>query len=241
MEDLEALKATIGGFHIGKNSIHSGNKNSIDSTERGIYFDSNGQSYFGDNKNFIRFYRSDKDNYKLQISADSLTFGSGVSVEKAFEDIKGDIQNAQSTADTANNKIDNLEIGGRNLLKQYIWAGRRCEKIDDLTIKVGTEVGDTYFYLRSHCALTAGETYTISCEASNVPDGCNWSFGVRTQSSAWQLYINKNGKNFATGVLDADVDADTDFILDDMNGRPLTAPNIILTNFKLEKGNRATD
>ena len=109
MEDLEALKATIGGFHIGKNSIYSGNKKTIDSTERGIYFDSNGQSYFGDNKNFIRFYRSDKDNYKLQVSADSLTFGSGVSVEKAFEDIKGDIQNAQGTADAAKEFTDNAK------------------------------------------------------------------------------------------------------------------------------------
>ena len=109
VEDLEALKATIGGFHIGKNSIYSGNKKTIDSTERGIYFDSNGQSYFGDNKNFIRFFRSDKDNYKLQISADSLTFGSGVSVEKAFEDIKGDIQNAQGTADAAKEFTDNAK------------------------------------------------------------------------------------------------------------------------------------
>lgn len=109
MEDLEALKATIGGFHIGKNSIYSGNKKTIDSTERGIYFDSNGQSYFGDNKNFIRFFRSDKDNYKLQISADSLTFGSGVSVEKAFEDIKGDIQNVQGTADAAKEFTDNAK------------------------------------------------------------------------------------------------------------------------------------
>lgn len=109
VEDLEALKATIGGFHIGKNSIYSGNKKTIDSTERGIYFDSNGQSYLGDDKNFIRFYRSDKDNYKLQISADSLTFGSGVSVEKAFEDIKGDIQNAQGTADAAKEFTDNAK------------------------------------------------------------------------------------------------------------------------------------
>lgn len=537
IKDLSALKAKIGGFNIGKNSIYSGTKSSINNTEKGIYFDSNGHSYFGDDKNFIRFYQSAEDGkYKLQVSADSLTFGSGVSVEKAFEDIKGDIQNAQDsadnvkdqivsmgeqliingnglmgdntnfsalifdaskangspgsftsegtsytkpvsdtyipinpnlrysfeidaisknglirmysflnfydvdkkpidsdrhmyientltyltqdlkngdtvvhfndlsgwndtftqhyrrgfifwnytnsfgytypeltysrniwrnlyensnvdktnntitlnapwshgtfeagtklsqcnsgatykyqgmsytkvptewthysgfydgtdysgknvqtkfppgtayakvgfmwncdelddqcwvtnislktdydnaiknaqtaadnaqgTADAANVKIDNLEIGGRNLLKQYIWAGGRCVKIDNLTVKVGTEVADTYFYLRSHCALTAGETYTISCEASNVPDGCNWSFGVRTQSSAWQLHINKNGKIFATGVLDADVDADTDFILDDMNGRPSTAPNIILTNFKLEKGSKATD
>lgn len=120
MEDLEALKATIGGFHIGKNSIYSGNKKTIDSTERGIYFDSNGQSYFGDNKNFIRFYRSDKDNYKLQISADSLTFGSGVSVEKAFEDIKGDIQNAQDSADNVKDQIvsmgEQLIINGNGLM-----------------------------------------------------------------------------------------------------------------------------
>lgn len=98
VEDLETLNATIGGFHIGKNSIYSGDKKTIDSIERGIYFDSNGQSYFGDDKNFIRFYQSNNDNYKLQISADSLTFGSGVSVEKAFEDIKGNIQNAQDSA-----------------------------------------------------------------------------------------------------------------------------------------------
>ena len=120
MEDLEALKATIGGFHIGKNSIYSGNKKTIDSTERGIYFDSNGQSYFGDNKNFIRFYRSDKDNYKLQVSADSLTFGSGVSVEKAFEDIKGDIQNAQDSADNVKDQIvsmgEQLIINGNGLM-----------------------------------------------------------------------------------------------------------------------------
>lgn len=120
MEDLEALKATIGGFHIGKNSIYSGNKKTIDSTERGIYFDSNGQSYFGDDKNFIRFFRSDKDNYKLQISADSLTFGSGVSVEKAFEDIKGDIQNAQDSADNVKDQIvsmgEQLIINGNGLM-----------------------------------------------------------------------------------------------------------------------------
>ena len=96
IKDLSALKAKIGGFNIGKNSIYSGTKSSINNTEKGIYFDSNGHSYFGDDKNFIRFYQSAEDGkYKLQVSADSLTFGSSESVEKA---------------------IDNLEIGGRNLL-----------------------------------------------------------------------------------------------------------------------------
>ena len=169
---------------------------------------------------------------------------SAVSKSSSYEAAKeayNKAQNAQDTANSANGKIDGLEIGGRNLLKKYIRTGGGCSKIDDSTIKVGTTVGDTYFYLRSHCALTAGETYTISCEASNVPDGCNWSFGVRNEHGTWQLYINKNGKNFATGVLDTDIGADSDFILDDMYGKPSTAPNIILTNFKLEKGNKATD
>lgn len=169
---------------------------------------------------------------------------SAVSKSSSYEAAKeayNKAQNAQDTANSANGKIDDLEIGGRNLLKQYIRAGQLCTKIDDLTVKVGTGVGDTYFWLRSHCALIAGETYTISCEASNVPDGCNWSFGVRVSNSTWQLYINKNGKIFATGVLDANIAADTEFLIDDMYEKPSTAPNIILTNFKLEKGNKATD
>lgn len=173
----------------------------------------------------------------LTVFSDGTWSYSTVSKSSSYEAAKEAYNKAQNAQDS----VDNLEIGGRNLLKQYIKAGGQSEKIDNLTVKVGTGVADTYFYLRPHCDLTAGETYTISCEASNVPDGCNWSFGVRKQNSRWQFYINKNGKNFATGVLDAAVGADTNFILDDYIGRPSTAPNIILTNFKLEKGNRATD
>lgn len=183
----------------------------------------------------------DFETYKSTVEGEITTVKSRLSTaETSITAMEGQIalKVEQTDIDTA---ISNVEIGGRNLLKKYIRAGGGCSKIDDSTIKVGTTVGDTYFYLRSHCALTAGETYTISCEASNVPDGCNWSFGVRNEHGTWQLYINKNGKNFATGVLDTDIGADADFILDDFNGKPSTAPNIILTNFKLEKGNKATD
>ena len=91
---------------------------------------------------------------------------SAVSKSSSYEAAKeayNKAQNAQDTANSANGKIDGLDIGGRNLLKKYIRAGARCSKIDDSTIKVGTTVGDTYFWLRSHRDLTAGETYTISC------------------------------------------------------------------------------
>lgn len=139
------------------------------------------------------------------------------------------------------NKIDNLQIGGRNLLMQYIRAGGQTTKIDDLSIKVGTGVSDTYFYLKAHQKLIKGEIYTISCDASNVPSGCNWSFGVTAQNATWQLHINKNGRCYATGTTNADRLPGAEFSIDDYSGRPSTAPNIILSNFKLEKGNKATD
>lgn len=151
------------------------------------------------------------------------------------------VEKAQSTADNANSKIDNLQIGGRNLLHQYIKAGNATTKIDDLTIKVGTVVSDTYFFLKPWEKLEKGETYTISCIASNVPDGCKWSFGVQNQFASFQLIIDKNGKCSATGVMNESVVADAEMIIDDLNDRPTVAPNIVLTKFKLEKGTKATD
>lgn len=130
---------------------------------------------------------------------------------------------------------------GRNLLMQYIRAGGQTTKINDLSIKVGTGVADTYFYLKAHQKLIKGEIYTISCDASNVPSGCNWSFGVTTQAATWQLHINKNGRCYATGTPNADRLPGTEFGIDDLTGRPSTAPNIILSNFKLEKGTVATE
>ena len=147
---------------------------------------------------------------------------------------------ATSITETSN-KIDNLQIGGRNLLMQYIRAGGQITKIDDLSIKVGTGVDDTYFYLKAYQKLIKGEIYTISCDASNVPSGCNWSFGVTVQNATWQLYINKNGRCYATGTPNNDILPGTEFIIDGLTGRPSTASNIILSNFKLEKGNKATD
>lgn len=150
--------------------------------------------------------------------------------------------NAKSTSYSVGSTPEGIVVGGRNLLMQYIRAGGMTTKINDLSIKVGTGVSDTYFFLKAHQKLIKGETYTISCDASNVPSGCNWSFGVTLQGGPWQLYINKNGRCYATGTLNTDtVLPGTEIIIDDLNGRPSTAANIILSNFKLEIGNKATD
>lgn len=79
VDDLIAFDATIGGFNIGTNSLYSGVKESIDNSTRGIYMDTDGQVYFGDADNYIRYYKTTDDAgnevYKLAISAESILFG----------------------------------------------------------------------------------------------------------------------------------------------------------------------
>lgn len=57
VSDLVAFGATIGGFKIDSDSIHSVVKESVDNTTRGIYMDNDGQLNVGDASNFIKFYR----------------------------------------------------------------------------------------------------------------------------------------------------------------------------------------
>lgn len=151
------------------------------------------------------------------------------------------IATIQNNLKNTTDKIDNLSIGGRNLLKQYIKAGAQTIKINDKSIKLVGNDKDTYFALKPWVSLTIGETYTISFNASGVPDGCKWSFSINNQLASFKFYITKNGRNFATGQMASTIGADADFIIDDYSNRPSGAQSIILSNFKLEKGNKATD
>lgn len=95
VEDLVAFGATIGGFHIGNTSIYSGVKESVDNKTRGIYMDNQGQIAFGDAVNFIKYYKDQNGNYRLEVSAESIVFGSsGTNVEEA-------VNKAQAAADAA--------------------------------------------------------------------------------------------------------------------------------------------
>ena len=91
VDDLIAFDATIGGFNIGSNSIYSGVKDSINNTTRGIYLDTEGQMYFGDDTNYIRYYKAADGKYKLVVSSESVMFGNGISVEEAFEELRDEI------------------------------------------------------------------------------------------------------------------------------------------------------
>lgn len=123
--DLVAFGATIGGYNITQHSIYSGGKSSVNNVSRGVYMDDDGQIAFGDNKNFIKFFKDTDKQYKIRIQANEIYTSSGSkSIADQIEELAQDTteaynkaQAAQNSATSANNKIDNLEIGGRNYLQ----------------------------------------------------------------------------------------------------------------------------
>lgn len=87
VDDLVAFDATIGGFNITADSIYSGVKNSIDNTTNGLYLGKDGQIAIGDGNNYIKYFKDINGNYKLAISAKSITMGgSGKDLETALSE-----------------------------------------------------------------------------------------------------------------------------------------------------------
>lgn len=114
VDDLVAFGATIGGFKISTDSIYSGVKESVNNTTRGIYMDNQGQMAVGDSQNFVKYYKDENGDYRLEISAKSIKFGaSNSSIEDAISDSKTEITREYSslineTASQISSTVDEL-------------------------------------------------------------------------------------------------------------------------------------
>lgn len=96
VSDLVAFGATIGGFHIKDHSLHSGVKESASNTTRGVFLGDDGQVAFGDANNFLKYYKDANGNYKLDVSASSISLGTS-----SKSDVATDVSNAQEAASDA--------------------------------------------------------------------------------------------------------------------------------------------
>lgn len=86
--DLVAFGATIGGYNITQHSVYSGGKSSVNSVSPGLYMDDDGQIAFGDNKNFIKFFKDTDNKFKLRISANEIyTSSSSKSISEQIEEL----------------------------------------------------------------------------------------------------------------------------------------------------------
>ena len=86
VDDLVAFGATIGGFHITKNSIYSGLKAALANKDSGIYLDKEGQLSIGDGNDYLRYFKDENGKYKLEVSASSILMKVGSEAsEKIYE------------------------------------------------------------------------------------------------------------------------------------------------------------
>lgn len=124
--DLVAFDATIGGFNITENSIYSGVKSSASNTTRGIYLDNDGQAVFGDDTNYLKYYKDEDNTYKLAISANSIYLGSsdkdiGTMIEDADNKIDSTADDLELSIATQSASITN-DVHGivLNALEDYV-------------------------------------------------------------------------------------------------------------------------
>lgn len=87
VDDLVAFGATIGGFHIANNSIYSEGKATLANENPGIYFDKDGQLSVGDGNNCLRYFKDENGEYKLEVSASSISMKIGDSTSNVGQNI----------------------------------------------------------------------------------------------------------------------------------------------------------
>lgn len=155
---MVAFGATIGGFKISNNAIHSVVKTSVDNTTQGIYMDNDGQLAVGDADNFIKYYKDADGEYRLELSVGSLM----VSHKNVEETLDG-IQNTVNVLDeTTNNRFDetttlinevneNSQEYTRSIVQDYAKITDLEETRESLSAEISTsatgiktEVANTY-------------------------------------------------------------------------------------------------
>lgn len=122
VKDLVAFGATIGGFNITDDAIYSGAKETVDNSTRGIYLDNEGQVAFGDDSSYVKYFQDEDDKWKLEIAADSISFGSE---KKDIETVFGEVEDRvfQTIDEKETSIISNSESIILSALESYVQTG----------------------------------------------------------------------------------------------------------------------
>lgn len=197
VHDLVAFGATIGGFHITDDAIYSGAKTSVGNTTRGIYMDNIGQLAIGDGDQYLRYYKDSDGKWKFQIAANSIRLGAtSKTVEETIDDMKTEME----TIKDANEKIDKLDLGGTNLLRNSTMT-----EDYDHWVNSGASIVTIDGVVCSHIQGVIGTTYSVSqnvlskIDVNNLAQEYTFSVDIRldnyvagTTNPYVQLYFTGN-------------------------------------------------
>ena len=137
VDDLVAFEATIGGFNITKDAIYSGKKQSAENTTSGIYLDKEGQLSVGDSKDYLRYFKDENGEYKLEVSASSILMklgGSSSNLEGAMDTVEKNINYLAE-------KTEYISVGTDDDGNPYIELGK---KDSDFKLRITNEKLEFY-------------------------------------------------------------------------------------------------
>ena len=132
VDDLVAFGATIGGFHIDNNSIHSEGKAALTNEDSGIYFDKDGQLSVGDGKNYLRYFKDENGEHKLEVSASSILMKLGGNTS-TLEDA---VDNVDQNINYLKEKTEYIAVGKDDDGNPYIELGK---KDSDFKLRITNE------------------------------------------------------------------------------------------------------
>lgn len=137
VDDLVAFGATIGGFHIDNNSIYSEGKAALANEYPGIYFDKDGQLSVGDGKNYLRYFKDENGEHKLEVSASSILMKIGDS----SSNLEGAIDTAEKNINYLAEKTEYISVGTDDDDNPYIELGK---KDSDFKLRITNEKLEFY-------------------------------------------------------------------------------------------------
>ena len=132
-----AFGATIGGFHIDNNSIHSEGKAALTNEDPGIYFDKDGQLSVGDGKNYLRYFKDENGEHKLEVSASSILMKLGGNTS-TLEDA---VDNVDQNINYLKEKTEYIAVGKDDDGNPYIELGK---KDSDFKLRITNEKLEFY-------------------------------------------------------------------------------------------------
>ena len=130
VDDLVAFGATIGGFRIANNSIYSEGKATLTNEYPGIYFDKDGQLSVGDGKNYLRYFKDENGEHKLEVSASSILMKLG-----------GNTSTLEDNINYLKEKTEYIAVGTDDDGNPYIELGK---KDSDFKLRITNEKLEFY-------------------------------------------------------------------------------------------------
>lgn len=126
------------------------------------------------------------------------------------------------------NLITSLKAGGQTT-------------VSNLKVTTSGTNADTYFYFNLSEPLVSGETYTLSCVASNIPDGEYWGFPIANQNNTAITMAIYNGVNTYTFTANDTAADKLQIIMDDNYRGNAYANQCVFDDWKLTKSNLIDD